>query len=381
MKIAILTQPLLLNYGGIIQAWALQQILKKNGEHEPEIISRIGVANLSDRLLSFGKTISLKVLGKAKNRVLSNPLTQGYYPFLSCCDKSFVDNEIVKSKLLYSNSQLLSFLSNHNYDAFLVGSDQVWREEFSPQIETYFFDFLSKNDHRKRIAYAASFGLEQNYISEEKLPLCKRLLQRFDAVSVREDGGLRIAREEFGRKDAIKVLDPTLLLNSEDYLRLIKPKDRNRGDAYIAAYILDDNEDKRKIVDSVSKTRGKDVRTMSASFIGRDMPTISQWLANIAFADFVVTDSFHGCVFSIIFRKPFIAIGNKWRGLDRFTSLLNEFGLSNRMVQNNSDFCNNASILTTAIDYSLVERKMHTLRTKSLKFLEKALTMPTLEKL
>lgn len=378
MKIAILTQPLHYNYGGVLQNWALQQVLTRLG-HEPETIalhySRVRTPKLVFlRTLSLFKTVLHKCLCIRSERKIRNPFGRRYSVGAFTCDDSFIPQEIKSSPLLFCHKALLALFKTRQYDAFLVGSDQVWREEYSPRIETFFLDFLSEEDTRPRIAYAASFGLERNYISAGKLPLCKRLLQRFDAVSVREDGGLRIAHEEFGRKDANKVLDPTLLLSGEDYLRLIKPSDHNSGEAYIAAYILDDNEDKRKIMASVSKAVGKDVHTMSASFAGRNMPTISQWLANIADADFVVTDSFHGCVFSIIFRKPFVAIGNKWRGLDRFTSLLNEFGLSNRLILNYSDFLKNSASLTSAIDFAAVHNKLGSMRQHCLNFLANALS-------
>lgn len=82
--------------------------------------------------------------------------------------------------------------------------------------------FLSDSDHRKKVAYAASFGVDTEYIDEDKMPQCKTLLSRFDAVSVREDGGLRIVRDDFGRNDVEKVLDPALLLSDSDYRCLIK---------------------------------------------------------------------------------------------------------------------------------------------------------------
>lgn len=377
MKIGILTQPLHYNYGGVLQNWALQQVLTRLG-HEPETIalhySLVRTPKLIFlRTLSLFKTVLHKCFFVRSERKIHNPFGRRYSVRAFTCDDNFISHKINSSPLLFCHKALLSLVEKRKYDAFIVGSDQVWREEYSPRIETFFLDFLSEEDMRSKIAYAASFGLEQNYISEEKLPLCKRLLQRFDAVSVREDGGLKIVREEFGRKAVVKVLDPTLLLSADDYLRLIKPTDRNSGDAYVAAYILDDNEDKRNIVASVSKVRGKDVRTMSASFAGRDMPTISQWLANIAFADFVVTDSFHGCVFSIIFRKPFIAIGNQWRGLNRFTSLLNEFGLSNRLILNYLDFQKNSASQTSAIDFADVHNKLGSMCQHSLNFLTNVL--------
>lgn len=378
MKIGILTQPLHCNYGGIMQAWALQQALRRMG-HEPELIARqwtapMGVMAVARRIGSFAKTLFLKGLRHRNDLLLRNPLSRNYSPVRpESCDRQFVKDQVAKTCSIYSDGKLRAVIAKRDYDAFVVGSDQVWREIYSPRIETYFLDFLNASDRRRRIAYGASFGTDSAYISEEKLPACRALLRRFDAVSVREDGGLRIAREVFGRKDAVKVLDPTLLLSSDDYRRLIRPADLHSGGSHMAVYILDTDDGKREVVSDLSSRMGLPVNRMSASYSGKPMATVSQWLANFAGAAFVVTDSFHGCVFSIIFHKPFLAIGNAWRGLDRFTSLLRPLGLSDRLVMDADEYRRHRDTFAPTIDYAAVDRRLAAMRQTSLAFLREAL--------
>lgn len=378
MKIGILTQPLVLNYGGIIQNWALQQILKSLG-HEPVMINRCYDAPIRTaklivvRSLSFIKHLTLKVIGCDSRASLCNPFARVYNLYVpTYADKSFCSEEIVKSKALYSDKELRKWVDNCDVEAFIVGSDQVWRQEYSPRIETYFLDFLSETDTRKRIAYAASFGTDNGYIDQDKLAKCSRLLNRFDAVSLREDGGLKIVREVFGCNNAVKVLDPTLLLSADHYKALINESAKS-GKPYVAAYILDDNDEKDTIISDVISCLKMSVKRMSVNYTGTKMPTIAQWLATFANADFVVTDSFHGCVFSIIFEKPFIAIGNHYRGLDRFSSLLDSLDLGNRLVYSLDEFNANRCTLLSPVDYKSINALLDEQRHHSLSFLTNAL--------
>lgn len=378
MKIGILTQPLHCNYGGVMQAWALQQALRRMG-HEPELIARwwtvpMSAPSAARRIGSFVKTLCLKGLRHRDDLLLRNPFPRNYSPVRpESCDRQFVKDHVAQTQRIYDDGKLRAVIDRRGYDAFLVGSDQVWREIYSPRIETYFLDFLSASDHRRRIAYGASFGTDSAYISEEKLPACRALLRRFDTVSVREDGGLRIAREVFGRKDAVRVLDPTLLLSADDYRRLIKPADLHGNGSYMAAYILDMDDGKREVASDLSARMCLPVNRMSASYSGRPMPTVSQWLANFAGAAFVVTDSFHGCVFSIIFHKPFVAIGNARRGLDRFTSMLGPLGLSGRLVMDADEYRLRRDTITPSTDYAAADRSLAAMRQTSLAFLREAL--------
>lgn len=383
MKIGILTQPLQANYGGIIQNWALQQTLVRLG-HQPETIFRQydspepSLSLYFRRCLSFGKCLFKRLILRNKSVGLMNPFGRMYSPTDSnwlkkpFADTTFVSDRIQKTRPLYSDAEMCKAIGRGNYEAFIVGSDQVWREEYSPRIQSFFLDFLPEADGRKRIAYAASFGKEHNYISPEKMPECRRLLGRFDAVSVRENEGVDIVRRDLGRKQVEKVLDPTLLLSVDDYNTIICPSDRHAS-PYIASYILDQTYDKSAVVERLSADRKLPVKEMDVEIRPGGMATISQWLANFADADFVVTDSFHGCVFSIIFGKPFIVIANVERGLGRFISLLGELSLSDRMIYCYDDYIAHEPRLLTDIDYTSVRECLDTLRQKSRKYLSDAL--------
>ena len=379
MKIGILTQPLNRNYGGVLQAWALQQILIRMG-HYPEIISRtFGMPELNGyrlirNFVSFTKSIVVNCYHLKRIRYIRSPFKRDYNPRTpEYCDNKFVKFNIVNTPKIYSDSEFDEWLNNHDYDAFIVGSDQVWREEFSPRIESFFLDFLDGRDNIRKISYSASFGIEEHFISQTKLKNCVNLLKKFDAVSVREDSGLRILRNVFDRKDAIKVLDPTLLLNSLDYLALINVKDKTNNN-HIAGYILDNSIEKRQIIKDLSVELNLPVNLMTDNYGGKKMSTISQWLANIAHADFVITDSFHGCVFSIIFNKPFIAIGNLERGLDRFNSLLESLNLSNRLIGGFEEYNRRRVELMQQIDYATVKHLLIKQQETSLEFLHNALS-------
>ena len=379
MKIGILTQPLHTNYGGVIQNWALQQVLIRMG-HEPEMIWRnhdapdFSLSLMLRRFGSFGKTIILRYILNNKKVVLLSPFEKMYNPRTPrFADNKFI-KRITKTKECFSDLQLRKIISRNSYDAFIVGSDQVWREEYSPRIETYFLDFLPSTDSRPKIAYAASFGTDTNYISPQKLPNCQKLLEKFSAVSVREDGGLKIIHEIFRRTDAMKVLDPSLLLDIEDYEALIQKEDRHDSERFIGAYILNRNNDKEYIIADIASEKGLAVKQESGSYEDHKMLTISRWLAMFADAEYIVTDSFHGCVFSIIFNKPFVAIGNEVRGLDRFTSLLSMLKLEDRLILTLSEYCNKKESLMVSTDYQAVNERLSLLKKESISFLENALS-------
>lgn len=379
MKIGILTQPLHRNYGGILQNWALQQALRYMGD-EPEMVFLYGGYRPKGKLLflrcvSLVKCVARKYLFGRKNVYLYPVFDSKYNPRIPMyADAKFVKC-IHKTKRLTENVDIARFVASRNYDAFIVGSDQVWREDYSPSITRYFLDFLSEVDKRPRVAYAASFGKSKDYISLENMPRCRELLHRFDAVSVREYEGLENLKMDFDYHNGVKVLDPTLLLSADDYRRQIKDKDfLDKTRPHVAAYILDESEDKSAILAEVASQLELPVKTFSGEFRGEKMLTVSQWLAEFEGADFVVTDSFHGCVFSIIFHKPFVAIANKDRGIDRFVSLLRDAGLEDRLIYSSDDFNTHKERLLVVPDYMVVEQRLSSLRKASLAFLSDALS-------
>ena len=215
MKIAIMTQTLGKNYGGIMQAWALQQVLKKEG-HEPVTIDRqpapksqlYQVARLGYRTLQ-------KTFGKRHAPIN----LERYLPFILQNTHAFIDQHLSMSERIDSNAKLKAHFERECYDAVIVGSDQTWRPCYSPNIKNFFLDFLQGSDI-KRIAYASSFGVDKWEFDKAQTKQCCKLAKMFDAVSVREDSGIDLCREHLG-VDAEHVLDPTMLIGIGDYERLI----------------------------------------------------------------------------------------------------------------------------------------------------------------
>lgn len=366
MKIAILTQPLHTNYGGNLQNFALQKVLKDMG-HEPVTIDRHHTVKLRTKLkLGYFKNLLMHFLkGRPK------PLWKNYFSskkeqaYLRQDITAFIDAYITKTPRLYSDKAVQAIFKENNFEAVIVGSDQCWRPMYSPNIYTYYLDFLKDNKEIKKLAYAASFGTDEWEYTEEQTARCKKLIQQFDLVTVREKAAVNLVAEKLN-KDAEFVLDPTLLLSKEDYIELFVGKNLpdNKG---IYTYILDDSDWKTQVVETAKETLGlpqfsnqHNKHTVNSEKI----PSIESWIKGFADADFVVTDSFHGTVFSIIFNKPFISLVNVSRGASRFESILGEFDLMQRLA---SDFDQQyiEALIEEAIAYDGVNQKLDALRRHS----------------
>jgi polysaccharide pyruvyl transferase WcaK-like protein len=264
-------------------------------------------------------------------------------------------------------------LVKESLDYLIFGSDQIWREEYSPKITDYFGGFLSRNDNVKLIAYAASFGLDYIPISQEKQGICSDLLRHFSAISVRENSAKILLRDKWDVESDV-VLDPTLLLTKSDYENLISGFENEC--VQIFSYLLDENEEKKQIVGRVSQLLGQDV--VHTFLYPRDklgragkLSSMQEWLYNISKASFVVTDSYHGCLFSIIFNKPFVIIANTERGIDRFETILTSLNLGHRLIYSLDQVCE--SLLYERLDYKSVNSIIKTLRQESISFLKNSL--------
>lgn len=374
MKIAILTQPLHNNYGGNLQNFALQKVLTDMG-HEPVTIDRHRSIKLRTKLkLGYFKRLALHyVKGTPK------PLWKSYFSskkeqaYLRQDITAFIDAYITKTSRLYSDKAVQAIFKENNFEAVIVGSDQCWRPMYSPNIYTYYLDFLKDNKEIKKLAYAASFGTDQWEYTEEQTARCKKLIQQFDLVTVREKAAVNLVAEKLN-KDAEFVLDPTLLLSKEDYIELFVGKNLpdNKG---IYTYILDESNWKTQVVETAKETLG--LPQFSSQHDGtfdsnQKFPSIESWIKGFADADFVITDSFHGTVFSIIFNKPFISLVNVNRGASRFESILSEFDLLDRLV-GEFDKKQVEGLLDSSIDYEAVQEKLQSLREHSFELLKTGL--------
>ena len=261
-----------------------------------------------------------------------------------------------------------------------MGSDQVWRPKYSPNIFTYFLDFLKNNESVKKISYAASFGVDQWEYKSKETTKCAARAKQFTAISVREDAAVDLCRQHL-RVNAVKVLDPTLLLEKEEYLKLIdKANISEKDEDFIMFYVLDPKLLKGTIVEEVKKRLGlKLYEIMPLAFTKENIknindcvyPPVANWLQGFYKAKYVVTDSFHGTALSILFNKQFIALGNKERGMSRFLSILRIFGLEDRLVTDLNQIEN--GILNKKIEYNAITKILIKERKDSIQFLKKAL--------
>ena len=313
MNISIVSQALLDNYGCILQNYALQCVVKSMG-HSPRTIDYRPMTNFYREFLrvlgSWMKTV-IFFLVKGKRRQFARfhqPKKR------SNLFESFVSQFICVSvpSMYYS----CDFLEES--DVIIVGSDQVWRPCMNLCIEDMFLKF-AKNIPVKRVAYAASFGVDEWEYTAKQTRVCSALAKKFDAISVREESGVKLCKENLG-VDATWVLDPTLLLGKQDYLNLCKDV-QEPSEKYLAAYILGMNDDVQRICEKIAMEKGLTLKVFSAD--SKASLSIPEWLAMFRDSTYVVTDSFHGTVFSIIFEKDFKCIYNETRGAARFESLLN----------------------------------------------------------
>lgn len=358
MKIGIVTQPLVANYGGILQNYALQQTLKKLG-HDPVTLNYMPSLKFGRYLLYLGKALICAPLPSKRHRI------KPYRHYLKrpAIIDPFIRDNISLTKVIPDYSKRL--LKRYGIEAIIVGSDQVWRYSFnSHYIEDMYLDF-AKDYPCLKLSYAASFGVDDWLYPAERTEHARQLIKLFNNVSVRENTAIKLCQENLG-VDATVVLDPTLLLTSNDYQKFcIEPSSVERP--YMAVYLLDENEEKTSYIESLAKGKGLRIKKMTKSSPRR---SIEEWLTIIRNADFVVTDSYHGSVFSIIFEKQFLTFNNKGRGENRFHTLFDRLNLQDRLI----DPSVSVKCEDEIIDYPSISLRLQELRKESISYLKKALS-------
>lgn len=296
---AILTLSGYFNYGNILQRYALQKFLTKKGYNFVSYFQK--AANTDD--VAFGSSRQ--------------------------AIKDFVKQYIITK----------SPNGNDRYKNYIVGSDQVWRNWDYPDEQTelgyYFFNFIG-DQTAKKIAYAASFGvdtLKAARISDSFVDYIGPFIRQFTAIGMREESGVDLVKQTWG-VDARKVVDPTMLLTASDYSILIdkSPHTLQKPDG-IFTYFLHLDESRDVIVANIGETAGYKVTSFAPKAVDT-LPPVEQWLIGFRDAKIVITDSFHGVVFAIINNTPFVVLENAAGGLTRIKNLLEQFGLEDRLVEN-----------------------------------------------
>ena len=261
---------------------------------------------------------------------------------------------------VFKNTRDLSL----KYDCIIAGSDQIWNARFVSDEEYIYFAGFASNETRK-ISYAASLGMPSWPTDFEAKAL--RLLKNFNSVSVRERSSVEYL-QSLGIKNVSCVCDPTILHNGEFYRKKFKIENNRRKYSFI--YTI-----REKLSASIEKLLLDDV--VKCSLDGFRIPSVSQWLSYIDNAQFVVTDSFHCCVFCLLFHKPFLILptsGKKGGMNERFSTLLEKTHLENRIVSSSESYEEAFKKLNSIVDWSFVDATLQKWREESLLWLQKNLT-------
>ena len=373
MKVGIISHYLHFGYGGVLQNYALQTVLKRMG-HTP-VTFRVAVVK-DDSWRNKIRSYLVRVLHsylhcdsgitESQDKYISGKVEVFIGKYINCTQPNRSSNDFKKSTL------------SEECDALIVGSDQIWRPNFD-YVSNCFLDFATNINVRK-IAYAASFGVDDWRFSPKETETYKQLAQQFDAISVREDSGVSLCHRYLDRDDAKLVLDPTLLLDKYNYIKLAEEANEEPNQGNLFTYVLDKTEEKERIINQFSEKyslkRFECMPKYSTTFENVKhhpdecvYPPITRWLRSFMDADMVITDSFHGTVFSIIFHKYFYVILNKERGATRFVSLLKLFGLEDRIVNSGNELIYDKK----EIDWEYVDVELKKWQNKSISYLKEEL--------
>ena len=266
-----------------------------------------------------------------------------------------------------TNKTSLAENLNQKFDRFIIGSDQVVRHPWHDNF-VYYLDWVCGN--KTLLAYAPSFGIDKLNMNASEHKYAKQCLARFDALSVREHSGAEIFKNDFDMDNVPVVCDPTMLLTADDYLPIINADGKlpvPDGTEYVAYYMLDASTD-------VLSRLGKRYRLVNAyrDDDGNFRP-IGQWLNIIRNAKYVITDSFHGTVFSMIFERQFVTLTTDFRGNDRIDTLMKLVG-RNRLVPA-SQIIDERIHFARQLDYTKINAKINVARRRGYDFLSHALSI------
>lgn len=361
MKIVNITMQAVNNYGSVLQTLATERIFQDLG-YEVETLDYIQENLQMDsvwKVVKYGgpgwkikcKQVIMLFFKRKKNH------------------RAEVMEEFRKKYLHLSKRYLCVSELEANFpeaDIYCTGSDQTWNTVINGVSKAYFLGFVP--DAKKRIAFSASFGIDK--LPAKDKSEVKKLLSRYDAISVRESSGLDIL-EDLGIKNATLVLDPTLTVNPALWKGLASSRLID-GD-YIFVYELNTSsnfvlyvnhfaEDKKLKIVYVKSRRCQDFKNA----IYMDSPTIEEWLSLFKYANYIITDSFHATAFSIIFHKEFFVMYPP-NFSTRLDSILNMLNLMWRRVSGNE------TKVCRTIDYESVDKLLNIERNKTLTFLSKNL--------
>lgn len=360
MRIGTLNLPFDNNYGGNLQRYALVRVLREMGHDVKHINLRCSYRLPYYKMpYCYTKRLVMKIVG-SNFPVFYEKKKQKENERLEVNALNFYKRYIDHTRAVYGLRQVKQVCRESKFDAVVVGSDQVWRYDMVKSglgLKNYMLGFI--HDKRiKKIAYAVSLGTEKG-LNKKQAQRYSIFYNKFYAVSVREFQSVVFFDEyDWIKPQARHVIDPIFLLEKEDYIALteeISIDDITKNKIF--CYILDTNKD----VENIIQRKEEELRTSSVIVSLEDTAKVSieQWLYNIYTCRLMITDSFHGVAFSILFNKPFIFCGNERRGNMRINSLYKMFMIDSDQTEH--------------LDWRLINRYVNQLRLISKGFLNDSL--------
>lgn len=274
---------------------------------------------------------------------------------------------------------------NNVVNEFVIGSDQVWNYGISQNFgKAFYFDFVE--DGKRKVSYASSYGHAKDFSPAEEVPKISALMRRFHAISVREDSGVKIARNIYGIP-ATQVAEPIFLTDTKAYGELASSSTRDVSEPYLLAYILDPSPEKKKVIEHIAKEKGLKIRVILDAWphlfqqnkdkmglpdqteAGIDTYDFLKLYMN---CDYVVTDSFHGTAFALKFEKPFVSMGNRRRGVARFDSIFGLVGHRERFTMDPEDVFRRSDDFLKPMDYTGIRKALDAHVDMSKKWLQAA---------
>ncbi len=369
-KIGTMTFHSAYNYGSVLQTYALQEFCKKiakesNCEIEYDVINfRLNIQKELYAIYRKNKNIT---------NVVRNILTTPYKKEIEEKNKRF-ENFINEKLNITREYNTLEDLQKEklNYDYLISGSDQIWNTTAPDFSWAYYLPF--DNTKSKKISYAASFGsIGINNNDKDRII---KLLVDYDFLSVREEENQKILEKELNKHVELNV-DPTMLLSKKDWKNLIG-ESKNELGKYILFYTLYPKKEVIELTKKISKilklpvvvTKFNNQKDYFNNFIKKYNSGPIEFLQLINNAELVISSSFHGNIFSILFEKPFFSIKNGKKDL-RLETLLKRMELNDRIVteENIEDRCKNAYKISFDFAKKILEKE----RIKSREYLSKAL--------
>lgn len=364
-KVLIITRHAITNYGSLLQAIALQNKVEELG-NDVKVIDFIR----SDEAIV--KCVITE--GKLKNTWNKNIFTLALYCLLRIPVSILGDNKFAKMRKRflkmtkrYSSCEEL-IKDKPIADVYMTGSDQVWGPVMSGEYEwAYFLNFCTDTD--KKVSYAASFGKKQ--LSKDAEKKAFGLINRYDELAVREDSAVELLNSH--GIEAKQVIDPTLLLNSDEWEKLLNVPECKIKQKYILIYEIHSN----KVLDKYAVEFAKKVNlplyrvspllhqcNRGGKFIFA--PDLGEFVSYVKNAEYLITDSFHGTAFSINFNTPLVTLMPNTGTSTRNTSILKLTGLTDRIVTDVNDF----SIMNKKVDFTYANKVLEEQRKESLEILK-----------